>query len=65
MGEQQEIEVTPKTDDRAMLDLDQLTTLIRLSVSKLFGSFNVDRIEINKPLIDRSRNGIVHCCGTT
>ena len=38
-GEQQDIEVIPKTDDRAMLDLDQLTTHIRLSVSKLFGSF--------------------------
>ena len=33
------MEVTPKTDDRVMLDLDQLTTHIRLSVSKLFRSF--------------------------
>ena len=58
-GEQREIEVTAKTDDRAMLDLAQLTTHIRLNVSKLFGSFNVDRIEINKPLIHQGMDSLI------
>ncbi|CAF4205444.1 unnamed protein product [Rotaria sp. Silwood2] len=57
--EKQETPISSNNDDQSTLDIDKITSKIRLQVSKLFGSLNVDRIISNRPLIHQGMDSLI------
>jgi thioesterase domain-containing protein/acyl carrier protein len=58
-NENQDSTISSNDNQQLTLDIDTITNKIRLAVSKLFGSLNADRIDVNKPLVQQGMDSLI------
>ncbi|CAF3815614.1 unnamed protein product [Rotaria sp. Silwood1] len=58
-NENQDTPISSNDNQQLTLDIDIITNKIRLTVSKLFGPLNADRIDVNKPLVQQGMDSLI------